>query len=93
MGRAAGLNRLVSFTIARGKDYITEQKPLWQLLTAHTARHTAGSLLLEGSGGKELSQHTLGHGDKRSTNLYSRPKQLQQIKDTLAAWQALTSKP
>lgn len=93
VGRAAGLTRLVSFTIARGKDYITEQKPLWQLLTAHTARHTAGSLLLEGSGGKELSQHTLGHGDKRSTNLYARPKQLQQIQETLAAWQNLTNKP
>lgn len=92
IGRAAQLTRQVAHTTVRGKVYTTVHRPLWQLLTAHTARHTCASLLLEGSGGKDLSQITLGQSARQSTNIYARPKIEKQISDTLGAWENLEAK-
>lgn len=92
VGRVAKLTRQVAHTTVRGKDYTTSHKPLWQLLTAHTARHTCACLLLEGSGGKELSQLTLGQSSRSSTNIYARPKMPQQVSDTLDAWKKTKSR-
>jgi len=86
VGRAAGLTRQVSVTTVSGKDYTTTYMPLWELLTAHTARHTAASLLRKATGNNELAQHTLGHTSGRTTDIYAHPEQLGQVQASVNAW-------
>ena len=88
----AGLTRMIDQTTVRGKEYNTVQRPLYEIISAHTARHTCASLLLEGSGGKAISQLTLGQQDRKSTDIYSRPKMQQEIDEFNAAWTNVSSK-
>jgi integrase len=90
--RIARLTRKVLVTTAHGKEYRSQERPLYEIISAHTARHTCASLLLEASGGKELSQLTLGQSSRQSTNIYARHKQLSQIQQTLDAWDNLKKK-
>lgn len=88
IGRAAGLTRIVKTTTVSGKTYTPTERPLWELLTAHTARHTAGSLLRKATGNNELAQHTLGHTSQRTTDIYAHPG-LEQVKASISAWEMI----
>lgn len=92
MGRIAELTRVIEHVTVRGKVYTTTSRPIWQILSAHTARHTCACLLLEGSGGTRLSQLSLGQANKVSTEIYARPKQLDQIAESLKAWSDVSKK-
>lgn len=48
VGFVAGLSREVTLPMEASQDGPIASRPLWQLLTARTARHTCASLLIEG---------------------------------------------
>lgn len=93
MARVAKLDRLVDITTVRGIVYSTVRRPLYEVISAHTSRHSFASQLLEGSGNNlALVSEVIGHDDIKTTTIYARKKQLQSIADTLQAWDNLKNK-
>lgn len=88
--RAAKLTRRVHRTHIKGKQVRRENFPLHRVISAHIARHTAGSLTLQGSGLDEATaQDTLGHRSRESTRIYAKPKEQDVIERQLKAWENL----
>ena len=92
MARIAKLYRVVDITTVRGNVYTTTARPLYEVISAHTSRHSFATQLLEGSGNNlALVSDVIGHGEIKTTQIYARRKQLQSITDTLKAWENLKS--
>ncbi len=93
MGKGAGLNRMVEVTTVRGNDYTTLQRPLYEVISAHTSRHTFACLVLEAkSSDIHVVSNALGHATDKTTGIYARHKQAIMISDTLEAFQELDRK-
>jgi len=62
LGRVAGLTREFVEVAFAGKARTEDVRPLYEVLTTHTARHTGAALLLLGSEGDQtLKEIALGH--------------------------------
>lgn len=62
LGLATGLERRFVSVAFSGKTRTEQVRPLWQVLTTHTARHTGAALVMLGSKGDQtLKEIALGH--------------------------------
>ncbi|MET4106064.1 hypothetical protein [Hymenobacter sp. UYP22] len=90
IAQLAGLERLFNDAkIVNGKAQ-NDYRPMWHLISTHTARHTAGSLLLEFSkGDKSLSSFLLGHAQSSTTDIYAKDKARRVAGPLMEAWKAI----
>lgn len=70
--KLAGLDRKIRITEVRGGNVTEEWLPLHELISAHDARHTGASLMLEATGDMMLADALLGHSIA-STYMHSNP--------------------
>lgn len=89
IGLAAQLTREVSFGVTDNDEAPQLIRPLWYLLTARTARHTAAALLLAGDGNIGVSRFLSPLKPMSSENQYAQAKDLQKIANSLKAWDLL----
>lgn len=88
VAKAAGITRLFNDAKISGGKVTDNYRPAWEVIGTHTARHTAGSLLLEVSGGDEsLAAYVLGHVQGTTTGIYAKDKARRIAPLLLQAWQ------
>lgn len=88
VAQAAGLTRLFNDAKISGGKVTDNYRPAWEIIGTHTARHTAGSLLLEVSGGDDsLASYVLGHVQGTTTSIYAKDKARRIAPLLLQAWQ------
>ncbi|WP_426491051.1 hypothetical protein [Hymenobacter sp. 102] len=88
VAQAAGITRLFNDAKISGGKVTDNYRPAWEIIGTHTARHTAGSLLLEVSGGDEsLAAYVLGHVQGTTTGIYAKDKARRIAPLLLQAWQ------
>ncbi|RSK29833.1 site-specific integrase [Hymenobacter metallilatus] len=88
VAKAAGITRLFNDAKISGGKVTDNYRPAWEIIGTHTARHTAGSLLLEVSGGDEsLAAYVLGHVQGTTTGIYAKDKARRIAPLLLQAWQ------
>lgn len=85
----AGLTRPVSVVRQYGTRQTTERGPLWQFITVHVARHTYGTLLLDGGASIVEAQDGLGHSSLQSTRRYAKAREKERHVHTLSAFEKL----
>ena len=86
----AGLTRPVAQVRRQGDKTINRRGPLWQFITCHTARHTFGTLLLDGGADLGSVQNNMGHADLASTRRYAKTRDQQRHDTTLDAFDKLS---
>ena len=87
VAKRAGLTRLFNDQKISGGKSQENYRPVHEVTSTHTARHTGASLLLEGSDGdKSVSEYMLGHGIKTNTDIYAKDKARRVAPKVLAAW-------
>ncbi|MFC6998021.1 phage integrase SAM-like domain-containing protein [Rufibacter roseus] len=90
---AAGLNRMYVRRDLIGGKVKETFIPVDKAISPYTARHTAASLVYEGSGGDDsLAGWLLGHaqhGIKGTTGVYAKDKAARVLPKILAAWEAI----
>jgi integrase len=86
----AGLARPVAQVRRQGDKTINRRGPLWQFITCHTARHTFGTLLLDGGADLGSVQNNMGHADLASTRRYAKTRDQQRHDTTLDAFEKLS---
>lgn len=86
-GELAGLTRPVVIVSERGRQRFDEEKPLYAVLSCHTARHTFATLLIDGGADLLVVQKALGHGSIHSTQRYAQARAKLRHTSTLNALQ------
>jgi integrase len=90
VAKLAGLTRQFNDMHISGGTITDNYRPVHEIIGTHTARHTCGSLILEGGGGdRSLSGFVLGHGTKTATDIYAKDKLRRVAPKILAAWKAV----
>ncbi|SNC62132.1 Site-specific recombinase XerD [Hymenobacter gelipurpurascens] len=91
VAKLAGLNRMFNDAKISNGQVTDNYRPVWEVIGTHTARHTAGSLLLEFSGGdKSLAAYLLGHAQNAtSTDIYAKDKAKRVAGPLLQAWEQI----
>ena len=82
----AGLNRSVLKVNRKGGQREEVRGPLWQFITCHVARHTFGTLLLDGGADLAAAQDWLGHASIQNTRRYAKSREAQRHVTTLTAF-------
>ncbi|MBF9140804.1 tyrosine-type recombinase/integrase [Hymenobacter properus] len=88
-GRLAGLNRSVLKVVRKNRISHEVRGPLWQFLTCHVARHTFGTLLLDGGAALTDAQDGLGHVNIQNTRRYAKTRDARRHGTTLTAFSNL----
>ena len=86
VARLAGLNREFDDRLISGGKAISHWRPVWQVISTHTARHTAATLIKQAGKQKELAKLLLGHADEDVTDRYAKDKARELGPALLAAW-------
>ena len=90
MSGGAGLTREWDDRLITGGKVMHNWRPIWQVISTHTARHTAGTLLKQVSNGnKALAKLVLGHADEDVTDRYAKDKARLLAPAVLDAWRAV----
>lgn len=90
IAKRAGLIRAFNDMKISGGKIQNNYRPVHEVISTHTARHTGASLLLEGGDGdKSISGYMLGHGIKSNTDIYAKDKARRVAPKVLAAWRAV----
>lgn len=90
IAKRAGLTRPFNDQKISGGKSQANYRPVHEVISTHTARHTGASLLLEGSDGdKSVSEYMLGHGIKSNTDIYAKDKARRVAPKVLAAWKVV----
>jgi len=84
--KEAKLTRLVTVEEFKAGKVVEKQLPLHEVLSSHTARHTAASRIRE-SGGYELAQLLLGHATQGNTARYAHLDTVKTAEKILQAWE------
>ncbi|HEX8429294.1 hypothetical protein [Hymenobacter sp.] len=93
IAQGAGLNREWDDRLITGGKVVHNWRPIWQVISTHTARHTAGTLLKQVSNGnKALAKLVLGHADEDVTDRYAKDKARLLAPAVLDAWQKILGK-
>ncbi|QJX46456.1 hypothetical protein HMJ29_05705 [Hymenobacter taeanensis] len=73
-----------------GGKMVCNWRPIWQVISTHTARHTAGALLKQVSNGtKALAKLVLGHADEDVTDRYAKDNARLLAAPVLDAWRKI----
>jgi integrase len=89
--KAAKLNRMVTVEEFKGGRHLETQKPLYDVISSHTARHTAASRIREASD-FETAQLVLGHATQGNTGRYAHLEPVKTAEKILRAWGHYTKK-
>ena len=90
IAQGAGLTREWDDRLITGGKVVHNWRPIWQVISTHTARHTAGTLLKQVSNGnKALAKLVLGHADEDVTDRYAKDKARLLAPAVLNAWQTI----
>ncbi|RSK50136.1 site-specific integrase [Hymenobacter rigui] len=91
VAKLAGLNRLFNDAKISNGEVQDNYRPVWEVIGTHTARHTAGSLVLEFSAGdKSIASYLLGHAQNAtSTDIYAKDKARRVAVPLLEAWKQI----
>ncbi|MCI1188711.1 phage integrase SAM-like domain-containing protein [Hymenobacter sp. DH14] len=90
IAKQAGLTREWDDRLITGGKVVHNWRPIHQVIGTHTARHTAGTLLKQVSGGnKALAKMVLGHADEDVTDRYAKDKARLLAPAVLEAWQKI----
>ena len=90
VAQQAGLTREWDDRLITGGKVVHNWRPVHQVIGTHTARHTAGTLLKQVSGGnKALAKLVLGHAEEDVTDRYAKDKARLLAPAVLEAWQAI----
>ncbi|OGX86386.1 site-specific integrase [Hymenobacter glacialis] len=90
IAQGAGLTREWDDRLITGGKVMHNWRPIWQVISTHTARHTAGTLLKQVSNGnKALAKLVLGHADEDVTDRYAKDKARLLAPAVLDAWRAV----
>ncbi|TGE21550.1 hypothetical protein E5K00_14800 [Hymenobacter aquaticus] len=90
IARQAGLNREWDDRLITGGKVVHNWRPIWQVISTHTARHTAATLLKQVSNGnKALARLVLGHAEEDVTDRYAKDKARLLAPAVLDAWQKI----
>jgi integrase len=90
IAKGAGLVREWDDRLITGGKVVHNWRPIWQVISTHTARHTAGTLLKQVSNGnKALAKLVLGHADEDVTDRYAKDKARLLAPAVLDAWRKI----
>ncbi|MBC6697326.1 phage integrase SAM-like domain-containing protein [Hymenobacter sp. BT190] len=90
IAKGAGLTREWDDRLITGGRVVHNWRPIWQVISTHTARHTAGTLLKQVSNGnKALAKLVLGHADEDVTDRYAKDKARLLAPAVLEAWRKI----
>jgi integrase len=89
--KEAKLNRLVTVETFKAGRHTETQRPLHEVLSSHTARHTAASRIREASD-YETAQILLGHAMPGNTGGYAHLNPVATAERLLRAWEHYTKK-
>jgi len=90
IAQGAGLTREWDDRLITGGKVVHNWRPIWQVISTHTARHTAGTLLKQVSNGnKALAKLVLGHANEDVTDRYAKDKARLLAPAVLDAWRAV----
>ncbi|UYZ58029.1 phage integrase SAM-like domain-containing protein [Hymenobacter latericus] len=90
IAQQAGLNREWDDRLITGGKVVHNWRPIWQVISTHTARHTAATLLKQVSNGnKALAKLVLGHAEEDVTDRYAKDKARLLAPAVLDAWQKI----
>ena len=90
VAKAAGLTREWDDRLITGGKVVHNWRPIWQVISTHTARHTAATLLKQVSNGnKALAKLVLGHAEEDVTDRYAKDKARLLAPAVLDAWQKI----
>jgi integrase len=90
IAQGAGLTREWDDRLITGGKVVHNWRPIWQVISTHTARHTAGTLLKQVSNGnKALAKLVLGHADEDVTDRYAKDKARLLAPAVLDAWRTV----
>jgi integrase len=90
IAQAAGLTREWDDRLITGGKVVHNWRPIWQVISTHTARHTAGTLLKQVSNGnKALAKLVLGHADEDVTDRYAKDKARLLAPAVLESWKLI----
>ncbi|AHJ98970.1 site-specific integrase [Hymenobacter swuensis] len=87
--KAAGLNRPILQVRQRGPHRIERRGPYWEFITCHVARHTFGTLLLDGDADLGQVQNSMGHSAIQTTRRYAKSREAKRHSATKTAFQNL----
>lgn len=90
VAQLAGLDRPILQVRRKGTANIERRGPLWEFITCHTARHTFGTLVLEGGAALTDVQDSLGHSDIKSTRRYAKTREKQRHQATMSSFDNLS---
>jgi len=87
IAREAGLTREWDDRLITGGKVVHHWRPICEVISTHTARHTAGTLLKQVSNGnKALAKLVLGHAEEDVTDRYAKDKARLLAPAVLEAW-------
>ena len=90
IAREAGLTREWDDRLITGGKVVHNWRPIYEVISTHTARHTAGTLLKQVSNGnKALAKLVLGHAEEDVTDRYAKDKAQQLAPAILDAWRVV----
>lgn len=89
VAKEAGLNREWDDRLISGGKVKHNWRPVHQVISSHTARHTAATLLKQASQNKALAKLVLGHADQDVTDRYAKDKARLLAPAVLDAWKAI----
>ncbi|RTQ45833.1 hypothetical protein EJV47_23675 [Hymenobacter gummosus] len=90
IAREAGLSREWDDRLITGGKVVHNWRPIHEVISTHTARHTAGTLLKQVSNGnKALAKLVLGHAEEDVTDRYAKDKAQQLAPAILEAWRGV----
>ncbi|MFT4061115.1 MAG: site-specific integrase [Edaphocola sp.] len=81
----AGLDRPCEVRRLRGNEQLALVRPLHEMLTFHTARHTYATALISKGVPLRFVQENLGHGSIKTTMNYTRNADVERMTATIAA--------
>ncbi|UOQ53091.1 site-specific integrase [Hymenobacter cellulosivorans] len=87
--KAAGLDRPILQVRMRGPHRIERRGPYWEFITCHVARHTFGTLLLDGNADLGQVQNSMGHSAIQTTRRYAKSREPKRHAATKTAFQNL----
>ena len=89
IAREAGLTREWDDRLITGGKVVHNWRPLYEVISTHTARHTGGTLVKQVSQRKALAKLVLGHAEEDVTDRYAKDKAQQLASAILDAWRVV----
>ncbi|WP_167856514.1 site-specific integrase [Hymenobacter metallicola] len=89
VAKEAGLDRPILQVRMRGPHRIERRGPYWEFITCHVARHTFGTLLLDGNADLGQVQNSMGHSAIQTTRRYAKSREPKRHAATKSAFQQL----